>query len=135
MAAVRCRPSSWMSLSLGREWTAEVAGCSHTSQQRFPRAPATDPQRDLELTRPARLMSTTEQSGASPSLNIDPRLHQMQDSHERSATSDEQAKATALHHLYQRQRDHQGQEYPPDVQALLKQLPANALPPVSFVRA
>jgi hypothetical protein len=54
----------------------------------------------------------------------------MQDSNERSTNGDDQAKA-ALHHLYQRQREQHNQEYPPDVQALLKQLPPNALPPVS----
>jgi hypothetical protein len=54
----------------------------------------------------------------------------MQDSNERSTNGDDQTKA-ALHHLYQRQREQHNQEYPPDVQALLKQLPPNALPPVS----
>ena len=76
-------------------------------------------------------MSTSDQPAASASLNIDPRLHQMQDSHERSTNSDDPTKNASLHHLYQRQRDQHGQEYPPDVQALLKTLPPNALPPVS----
>jgi len=73
-------------------------------------------------------MSTTDQPAPSASLNIDPRLHQMQDSNERSTNGDDQTKA-ALHHLYQREREQHNQEYPPDVQALLKQLPPNALPP------
>jgi len=70
-------------------------------------------------------MSTTDQPGPSASLNIDPRLHQMQDSNEHSTGGDDQSKP-ALNHLYQRERE---QEYPPDVEALLKQLPPNALPP------
>lgn len=72
-------------------------------------------------------MSTTDKPKLSASLNIDPRLHQMQDSNERSTNDDDESKA-ALNHLYQRERE---QEYPPDVEALLKQLPPNALPPVS----
>jgi len=73
-------------------------------------------------------MSTTDQPAPSASLNIDPRLHQMQDSNERPTNGDDQTKA-ALNHVYQREREQHNQEYPPDVEALLKQLPPNALPP------
>lgn len=100
-------------------------------------------------------MSTSEQQQQSPStgsLNIDPRLHQMQDTERSGAganpavggvnssnnasgsgqggAGDDQAKA-ALQQLYQTQRDsgYGGAS----VQALLKQIPAHALPPVSAV--